>query len=149
MGLLSKLFGKNSQKIDPKKPLTPEMVDKIIQDYGYALEYEAPYPGTVADQNKLPYPKEQIKAALIIAMRFAEDEKMKEAFKVGFLSLACWQEGVGDEDQGLDFSKIDLNGDPDEAIKKYTEQREGGEKWTKLFSNETDSLAKELQDLGV
>lgn len=53
-------------------------VEKIVQAYGATLEHNAPTPGCVADVSKLPYPKEEIKRALIVALRSTKDPKMRD-----------------------------------------------------------------------
>lgn len=45
----------------------------IVQAYGKILETSAPVPGTVADASKLPYPKQQIKDAIVAALRSTDD----------------------------------------------------------------------------
>lgn len=59
----------------------------IVQAYGKILETSAPVPGTVADANKLPYPKQQIKDAIVAALRNTDDPKMKEHLKCGLHTI--------------------------------------------------------------
>jgi hypothetical protein len=59
----------------------------IVQAYGKRLETSAPAPGTVADVNKLPYTKQQIKEALIAVLRSTDDPQMKEYLKIGYIQL--------------------------------------------------------------
>lgn len=57
---------------------------RIVQAYGKFLETSAPVPGMVADASKLPYPKEQIKDAIVAALRSTDDPQIKEHLKVGY-----------------------------------------------------------------
>ncbi len=130
-----------------QKPSTLRMLKKIIQEYGNVLENNSPRPGSVADVCKLPYKKEQIKQALIIGLHETNNEKMKEILKVGYIELSIWQENVGNEDQGLDFSKIDFNDAPRKTIEQFIKQSDISQKWSPLVEAEKKSLEKELRDL--
>ena len=149
MGFLSKVFGKKDQNTVSQKTINPELAVKIIQVYGSILENQSPPPGSVADLSKLPYQKEQIKQALIIGMHSTDDEKMREMMKFGFVELANWQKGVGDKDQGLDISKIDLNDDPGKAIEQFRKQSDDYKKWSSIVEAERESSEKDLRDLGL
>ena len=72
MGLLRKIFGDQRNK-GQDEHITPQMTEKIIQEYGTILQTQAPTPGCVADVSKLPYPKLTIKKALIVALRSTFD----------------------------------------------------------------------------
>lgn len=119
----------------------------IIQTYGKTLESEAPAPGCVADESKLPYPKDTIKAAIIAAMNSTDDGQMKEYLKVSYIQLANWQPGVGSTNQGLDMSTIDINQDTDSLIDAVTEQSSGSENWPEKAQKEQKILQQELQEL--
>jgi len=121
----------------------------IIQAYGKALETEAPAPGSVADENKLPYPKDTIKEAIIAGLKSTDNDQMKEQLKVGYIQLADWQPGVGATNQGLDISSIDINQDTESLAKAVLEQSSGSEKWTAMAQKEQEALKQELQDLGL
>ena len=79
----------------------------IIQAYGKTLEMEAPASGCVADESKLPYPKDTIKKAIISGLKSTDNDQMKEHLKVGYIQLADWQPGVGSANKGLDLSAIE------------------------------------------
>ena len=149
MGFFSKLFGKGDQESSSSTTINPEDAVKIIQEYGNVLENNSPMLGSVADVCKLPYKKEHIKQALIIGLHETNNEKMKEILKVGYIELSNWQENVGNEDQGLDFSKIDFNDDPRKTIDQFNKQNDISTKWSPLVEAERESLEKELRNLGL
>ena len=67
----------------------------IVNAYGKVLEYLGPIPGaTVADEDKLPFPKPKIKAAILIALVATTDAQQREFLKVAYLSLADFQARV-------------------------------------------------------
>ncbi|MBA2658784.1 MAG: hypothetical protein H0U72_04340 [Nitrosospira sp.] len=79
----------------------------IINAYGKTLEYLAPGPGCVADEQKLPFPKAKIKAAIKILLRCAPDADQRYVLEFGYLHLADFQKGVGSRNIGLDLSNTD------------------------------------------
>lgn len=121
----------------------------IVQAYGKILETSAPTPGTIADVDKLPYTKKQIKDALIAALRSTDDPQMKEHLKVGYIQLADWQEGVGNSNQGLDLSNIDLNQDTESLAQQVLEQSAGTKDWAVVVQKERAALKQELQKLNL
>jgi len=81
--------------------------NKVVNDYGDFMQRPAfPAPGCIADTKKLPYDKQSIKNALILAIKFCDDFKMKEMLKVAYISLADFQDDVGKTDVGLDMRKF-------------------------------------------
>jgi len=94
MGFLKKLFGTKQDR--PPQSMTPELATQIIQEYGAVLQNNSPLPGGVADISNLPYPKNQIKKALIIGLKTNDDPQMQEMLKTAYIQLTDWQEGVGD-----------------------------------------------------
>jgi hypothetical protein len=121
----------------------------IVQAYGKILETSAPAPGTVADVNKLPYTKQQIKEALIAVLRSTDDPQMKEYLKIGYIQLADWQEGVGESNQGLDLSNIDLNQDAKSLAQQVLDQSVGSKNWATVVQKEQEALKQELQELNL
>ena len=73
---------------------------------GFMQDTAFPAPLCVADTKKLPYEKETLKEAFILLMRLCDDPKTKELLKYGYLSLASFQEGVGETDLGLDLERL-------------------------------------------
>ncbi len=148
MGLFSRIFGGGESKRSDA-PMTPQMAEKIIRDYGVILQTEAPTPGCVRDVSKLAYPKEKIKEALIIGLRSTSDSQMKEMIKVGYIQLADWQEGVGDTDLGLDLLKMNGDDDPTKLAESILKQSAGYEKWAPIVHPERKALQQELEDMGL
>lgn len=122
---------------------------QIIQAYGKILETTVSIPGTVVDSNKLPYPKQMIKDAIVLALRSTNDLKTKESLKFGYIQLSHWQQGVGDARQDLDVSALDIERDPKSVAKAIAEGLRGSEKWKTIAKEERDALKQELQDLGL
>lgn len=121
----------------------------VVQAYGKILETSAPLPGTVADSKKLPYPKQRIKEAIVAALRTTSDSHMKEQLKVAYVRLADWQEGVGEANQGVDVSKLDICRDTESVAKTISEQTSTGDKWSKIVQEEEETLKRELQSLAL
>ncbi len=82
---------------------------KIVRDYGVVIESLENQLGTQVPMSLLPYPKEDISAALIRSIELTTDDVMKEALKVGLLFLDDFipdeevpaDEEVRDETQNL------------------------------------------------
>jgi hypothetical protein len=124
-------------------------VEKVVQAYGAVLQHDAPAPGCVADASKLPYPKEQIKQALITALRLTKDAPAREHLKVGYIQLANWQPGVGDVDLGFDASRVDQTDDIQKQAQRIVTQFSGYEKWAPIITAETRALESELRRLNL
>ena len=122
---------------------------KIIHSYGEILENNAPIPGTVADINKLPYSKQEIKNAIIQALKTMDDPKMKEYLKGGYIMLSDWQDGVDLTSKGIDLSIINTNQDTKNIAKSILEQSTDIEQWTAIVEKEQEILKQELKKLGL
>lgn len=147
MGLLKKLFFGGRDSLPAT--MSGQEAEKIIQIYGAVLQTQAPAPGSVAETRKLPFPKEKIKTALIIGLKTTIDQQLKEMLKVGYIQLADWQEGVDENDQGLDLSNMDLSIDPVKLAQQILTQGSGHEKWQPVVQAEQEKLKQELIDLGL
>ncbi len=64
-----------------------EQFQKIVRDYGVMIESLENQLGTQVPMSLLPYPKEDIRAAVIRSIEVTTDDVMKEAIKVGLLVL--------------------------------------------------------------
>ena len=64
-----------------------EQIRKIVRDYGVVIESLENQPGMLVPMSLLPYPKEDIRAALIRSIELTTDDVMKEALTVGLLVL--------------------------------------------------------------
>lgn len=124
-------------------------VMSIIQAYGRILETDAPAPGTVADSRKLPYPKETIKAAIIAALQATADNLAREHLKVGYVCLADWQDGVGDQNQGIDIRALDEYSDVESLAAQIVAAGETGKDWVEAAQREREFLSKQLESLGI
>ncbi len=60
---------------------------KIVRDYGVVIESLENQLGMLVPMSLLPYPKEDIRAALIRSIELTTDDVMKEALTVGLLIL--------------------------------------------------------------
>ncbi len=60
-----------------------EQIRKIVRDYGVVIESLETQLGMLVPMSLLPYPKEDIRAALIRSIELTTDDVMKEALKVG------------------------------------------------------------------
>lgn len=127
--------------------MSDRQAEKIMQAYGEALEHRAPAPGCFADSSKLPYPKAQIKEALVAAFRWTADPKAREVLKFGYLQLANWQPGVGESDAGLDMSRIGTLTDPGEQARQITALSAAYDEWAPIVRAEERELEAELRRL--
>ena len=122
--------------------------ENIIHEYGRVMEEN--FPSWVADESKLPYPKQEIKKALISALRDEDDFVMKELLKAGYIQLANWQPNVGEKDEGFDISNIDTGQDIKLIAKQFVIQTEGVDfQWPKRIAQEREELKRELRELGL
>ena len=90
------MFGWLERK--PRRParsaLTVGAAYDAVVRYGAIMERQ----GTaILDASKLPLPKAEMKLALKAAWRAAPNANMRDAIERGYLNLAHFQEGVGDE----------------------------------------------------
>jgi hypothetical protein len=135
----------NKKSDDSGEPSWTEEAEKIVQKYGEVLQHSSPVAGCVADQDKLPYPKDVIKTALIKALQNTVDNHQKEVLKIGYLGLANWQSDVGDSNQGIDLTKVDPMLDPAEFLALH----ESSKDWSQIIQNEEMELQAELKELGL
>ena len=148
MGLFGNLFGKSCDQTT-KPSISSAQALEIIQRYGKVIETEAPTPGCIADAGKLPYPKSQIKEALVIGLRATKDPQTANALKICYLQLADWQEGVGESNLGLDIGELmAANHDTETLINKIASQSELDDKWKATVAADQESLKQDLVRLG-
>lgn len=121
----------------------------VIQAYGKALETDAPAPGCVADEGKLPYTKDTIKAAIVAGLKDTTDDHIKDLLKAGYIQLSQWQPGVGLTNQGLDLASFDMGQDTAALAKVVLERFATSEDWTVKADEEQKALRGELQALGL
>ncbi|BHH84353.1 hypothetical protein [Desulforhopalus sp. 52FAK] len=136
---------------EPKKvdQTTCEEIDRILKAYGKTLQNDSPDLGCVADEIKLPYSKDKIKAAIILTLKNTDDGNVKELLKAGYLQLANWQAGVGNENIGADVSVLSSDMDIREKARVFSEQVGLGKEWQEKSNQERQSLQAELGKLGL
>jgi hypothetical protein len=122
---------------------------EIVQRYGAVLETSAPASGRVADVTRLPFPKDEIKEALIVAMKATSDSKTRDMLKCAYIQLADWQVGVGDSDVGLDMSKVGSSDDIEKQAQQILAMSDGHERWGLMAVAEGEMLKKELDQRGL
>jgi len=74
-----------ARRIDARQPLTLENAQKIVRDYGVAMESRFTRP---LEQRSLPAPKERVKEALRLVAINTTDPKLVSILGVGFVTLA-------------------------------------------------------------
>lgn len=132
--------------------MTAREAELIVNAYGKVLEHLGPIPGaTVADESKLPFPKEKIKAAILLALKSTSSEQ-RAILKNGFLFLADFQPDVGGQNIGLDLTSFDVNKLDDAALlamaKNISGNADGREQWLGLASAERQVLEQQLSAAG-
>lgn len=144
MGIFQKIFGYES-------PTAPDIAlsHKVVQDYANFLNTSAPLPGCVADSRQLPHDKEVIKQSLFNCISSTGDRELIEHFKNGYLMLSAWQDKVGEQVLGLDFTSIDLESDPLDIAAQVQAQSDRVANWKPKIEAEQKILAAELVSFGV
>ena len=119
--------GLTGEEAQPTK--TPDAVDvhrkaeeriNIISDYGALMEERSSSVGSIWDVRSLPHDKKAILGAICFEIIGEDDDQKVEMLKIGALSLADYQEGVGGQPispLGVDLSKVDSNNMTDDAIR--------------------------------
>jgi hypothetical protein len=107
MGFFRKIFGYKKTGHNKEFENNLAAAHRIVADYGDFMQSSAfPTPGCIADTKKLPYDKERIKRALILAIKLSDNHDTKQTLKVAYSGLADFQDGVGESDIGLDTRRI-------------------------------------------
>ena len=120
-----------------------QATEVIIRAYGKAIETSPVTPGCVADVRTLPYSKEKIKSALVLALKFTQDRLMRRQLKAGYLRLADYQANVGPNYQVIEAEiQTPANERPpgDTRIKRAD--------WADIVAQEKRQLRAELKELG-
>jgi hypothetical protein len=148
MGMFNRLFNKVSARQDTLG-LDMATAQSVVQDYRIFLETSAPLPGRVADERQLPHSKEHIKQAISVCISTIRDPGLNEHLKHGYLMLSAWQNDVGDENLGVDFTRLNLEADPIELAEQIQRESDVMRKWNPLIKAEQSVLLTELKALGV
>ena len=156
MGIFGKLFGRDKEASSTSP--TPEKIDVervvegayvVIRAMGKFIETNSPGPMCVADEKKLPFPKERIRQAIIIALLTKPNPKEKELLKYLYLEIASWQPSVGEKDVGFDDSLLDMSKlNTNEALiahaKLVSEEGDKFNKWAPLIEKERSEAQQTL-----
>ena len=130
-----------------------EKEELIINALGAFLEQCDREPQAVADSSKLPFPKEEIEAALRLAYfdGNASNEQRSLIKSVLITTLPYFQPGVGSKDVGSLASNLEgidpKNLDPDESVaffKSIVESSKKGEEWLAKANAESEAVMQEL-----
>ena len=148
MGFFGKLFRK-TQASSGEPQMTVSQAWDIVSPYGEFMEKSPVTPGTVADVNELPFPKELIKQAVRILLVETRDSNMRKALKVGYCDLAKYQPGVGPVRVGFDFAKVDPAKNPLLYTKEIVDEGTAAEKWLAAVEAELNTLGAELKELDM
>jgi hypothetical protein len=146
MSFLSRIFGVNDAPTLTRNP--PNIV---VADYGEFLEKRTLTPGIVADVAELPYPKGEIKTAIVVMLSKVNDSQLKEHLKSAYISLAEWQQGVGSTQKGIDFTQLSnfkSDADKDKAIAAYADEMNRWKIWQPIVEAEREALIAELKTFG-
>ena len=148
MGIFSKFMGDKEDAKKIQKKL--EQAQSIIRAYGPVLEEKGQKQLYVSDESKLPYPKEQIKKAILIALIISNDPDTKEMLKTGYLSLCLWQKGVGENDVMYSFDPdiVNTNDSPEKILQDLKEaEKEMDSSWLTIINHDRHSLRQEWDSL--
>jgi hypothetical protein len=144
MGIFQRIFGS-----DRSAGRDIGLAHQVVQDYANFLNTSAPLPGCVADSSHLPHDKEVIKRSLFTCISCTEDAELIEHFKNGYLMLSAWQDAVGEQTLGLDFTGLDLEADPLDIAERIQLQGDRIARWQPVIEAEQKILAADLVSFGV
>ena len=144
MGVLQRIFRSD-------KPAGQDMAlaHRVVMEYANFVNTSAPLPGCVADSSQLPYDKEVIKRSLFTCISGTGDREIIEHFKNGYLMLSAWQDAVGEQTLGLDFTGLDLEADPLDVAEQIQLQGDRAARWKPVIEAEQKILAADLVSFGV
>ena len=133
--------------------MTAREAELIVNAYGKVLEHLGPISGaTVADESKLPFPKEKIKAAILLALKSTSSSEQRAILKNGFIFLADFQPDVCGQNIGLDLTSVDVNKLDDAALlamaKNISGNSDGREQWLGRARTERQVLEQQLSAAG-
>ncbi|RLA42694.1 MAG: hypothetical protein DRR06_13865 [Gammaproteobacteria bacterium] len=144
MSILRRLFP--PVKASNDAPLMAfESAHRIVRDYGDFLQTSAPLPGCVADEKQLPHAKIHIKDAIGVYVNTIGERGVTEELKHGYLMLSAWQDGVGDQPLGVNFSEFDLDEDPLLVAQKIQDQSATMGKWKPIIEADQAELISEFE----
>ena len=144
MNMLSRLL-KRGKYGDGTVLMSIETAHKVVQDYGNFLETSAPLPGCVADVNQLPHSKEHIKAAIGVCVGKIRVPDVIDELRSGYLMLSAWQNDVGQQTLGLDFTQLNLDKDPMLVAELIQQQSDTIGRWKPMIEADQAALMSEFE----
>jgi hypothetical protein len=127
-------------KAKPRRPTwstqTVDAVLDIVARYGTIMEQLGM---AIVDVSKLPLPKPQMKTALKVAWQVAPNDQLRNGVECGFVYLAHFQEGVGEE-------PVDWNLPPVFDMAKVAAIVDRYLAWSGKVQAEMDQLQAELNE---
>ncbi len=130
--------------------MTNRKAVEIMRRYGkIRLVDDAPVPDSVADEGTLRDSKERIKKALLWCLAKEENEQIREHLETGYILLANFQPTVGEENIGVDVTKMDTASSLESDAAEILRQSEAYEKWRPIVEKEREELISDLKRLDV
>lgn len=115
-----------------------------VLSYARCIEDVAPMPGRVVDEMRLPYPKAELKEALLICIDNIPDGRLADELRAGYMLLPAFQPGVGECTLGTDLSRIDLEADPLTVAAQIERESEMVRRWKPVIEAELESARQDL-----
>jgi hypothetical protein len=140
MSIFSRIFG--NKKDSPASKTAPHVV---IAEFAEFIETHTSALGCAADVQELPFPKKDIRVAILLMLAATRDPKLQEHLAYAYLLLPRWQEGVGPTNIGLDVSKLDRTQTPQELAKEVLACAEEMKKWQPMIDAEKKALLDDLR----
>ena len=145
MNILTRLL--SQIKPDSIFLMSIETAQKIVRDYANFTASSTPLPGCVADTLRLPHPKAKVKTAITICLKSSDNANVRKELGYGYLMLSAWQEGVGGQTVGLDFTGINLEDDPLVIANNIQRHSEKISHWKPIIDAEQAILKSKLKAL--
>lgn len=133
--------------------MKPERAKQIIDDYGKVISNAAPA-GMVMDESRLPFPKSEIKTALLMGLKNAQDASLRKMLIAGYTHLSEYQAGVGSQTAGLDpedlkkLAQVEQTDNPMERARELVEEAQLSENWSEKVQAEFAALEQDLRQRG-
>ncbi len=153
LSLANRLSQKRKTDKLPQTSSAPELrtateTEEVVRRYRKIMVDDATSLGCVADERMLPDSKERIKKALLLSLAEEENEQAREHLKAGYILLANFQSGVGEENVGIHVTNKDMAGSPESERTQVVTQSDVYEKWRPIVDKEFEELVNDLRKLG-
>jgi len=140
-------------RTSPKK-MTVKHAFEVIRAMGKFLQAENPAPGCIADEKKLPFPKQHIRGAIVLALESRPPGALRELLKHLFLEIAYWQSDIGERDIGIDHAAVNgasraTTEAADDPARKIVVENNGVERWQKAIEDERSQAKSALERRGL